>query len=73
VNDKQFTSREFCKFGAFVQQDDVLLGSLTPRELFKFACKMRTPLTYLEIESRVDSLVSALKLEACESVYVGNI
>lgn len=34
---------------------------------------MRTPLTYLEIESRVDSLVSALKLEACENVYVGNI
>ena len=33
---------------------------------------MRTPLTNLQIESRVDSLTSALKLEACQNVHVGN-
>jgi ABC-type multidrug transport system ATPase subunit len=59
-NETKFTSQEFARFGAFVPQDDVLLGSSTPRELFLFACKMRTNLTHDEIESRVESLIDAL-------------
>ena len=64
-NETKFTSQEFSKFGAFVQQDDILLGSSTPRELFLFACKMRTNLTHEEIESRVESLLEALHLLNC--------
>ena len=59
-NETKFTSQDFSRFGAFVPQDDVLLGSSTPIELFLFACKMRTNLTHEEIESRVESLISAL-------------
>jgi ABC-type multidrug transport system ATPase subunit len=44
---------------------------MTPRELFKFACRMRTNLSAIEIERRVNSLVNALKLEECLDIMVG--
>ena len=71
VNGTRYGSKEFSEFGAFVQQDDVLLGSMTPRELFVFACRMRTTLTGIEIERRVESLVKALKLDECIDTMVG--
>ena len=44
---------------------------MTPRELFEFACRMRTTLTGIEIERRVESLVKALKLDECIDTMVG--
>lgn len=44
---------------------------MTPRELFYFACRMRTTLSSIEIERRVQSLVKALKLDECIDTMVG--
>ena len=44
ANGQRYDGHEFNEFGGFVQQDDCLLGSMTPRELFTFACLMRTNL-----------------------------
>ena len=46
---------------------------MTPEELFKFACQIRTRLSSLQIESRVSSLIKALHLEACKDTHVGDV
>jgi len=46
-----------------VQQDDVLQPTYTPRELFRFAARIRTNLSEEEIEARVDSVIIRLGLE----------
>lgn len=72
ANGVQFSGHQFNEFGGFVQQDDVLLGSMTPRELFTFACRMRTQLDEGQIRMRVASLVSALRLGSCQDTCIGN-
>jgi ABC-type multidrug transport system ATPase subunit len=37
VNNVSVESRDFGKYGAFVQQDDVLIETMTPEECFRFA------------------------------------
>jgi len=44
-NDKTLGKNDFGKLGAFVQQDDVLLETFTPKESFTFAAKLRTQLS----------------------------
>ena len=65
ANGMTYDGHEFNAFGGFVQQDDVLLGSMTPRELFTFALLMRTNLSTVQIRLRVESLVSMLMLKDC--------
>ena len=49
-----------------------MLGSMTPRELFTFACLMRTNLNTAQIKMRVGSLVRMLLLEDCQDTCTGN-
>lgn len=58
---------KFSKFGAFVQQDDILLESFTCREHLKFAAMIRcgNDLNNKEIENRVDLLINRLGLKNC--------
>ena len=42
VNGRVLNSGDFGKIGAFVQQDDVLMQTFTPKELLTFACRIRT-------------------------------
>jgi ABC-type multidrug transport system ATPase subunit len=44
---------------------------MTPRELLNFSARMRTTLSSCEIEKRVESLITALKLEECQDQMVG--
>jgi len=44
-NNRKLGKNDFGKFGAFVQQDDVLLETFTPEESFIFAAKLRTSLS----------------------------
>lgn len=41
-NNRKVTSDDFGKLGAFVQQDDILVETCTPRESFVFAARLRT-------------------------------
>lgn len=72
-NGQEFTGSDFNVFGGFVQQDDTILGTSTPRELFTFACQVRTDLSDSQIAMRVGSLVSKLGLQACQDTYIGNL
>lgn len=41
INGRELKAGDFGRVAAFVQQDDVLGESLTARELFTFACRIR--------------------------------
>ena len=56
---------DFGNFGAFVQQDDVLLETFTPVESFRFAAKLRTCLSDRQIEKKIGDLISRLGLKGC--------
>ena len=43
INGENVSTGDYARLGAYVQQDDILIDVLTPKELFEFACKMRTP------------------------------
>jgi len=45
-----------------VQQDDILIETMTPRESFTFAAKLRTGLTDFEIPNKVDEIIERLGL-----------
>lgn len=52
-NNREIDNSDFGKVGAFVQQDDVLIETMTPLESFTFAAKLRTSLSDEEIPARV--------------------
>jgi ABC-type multidrug transport system ATPase subunit len=53
VNGKKFKKEDFGKIAAFVQQDDVLVSSMTPRETFEFAVKMTSDSSNVESKAKV--------------------
>uniref|UniRef100_A0A7S3CL40 ABC transporter domain-containing protein n=1 Tax=Strombidium rassoulzadegani TaxID=1082188 RepID=A0A7S3CL40_9SPIT len=74
VNGRRCKSEDFGKFGAFVQQDDILIPTMTPRECFKFALKISNAsnsLSVYEIEVRVKRMISRLRLEGCADTKIG--
>lgn len=46
ANNRIVNQADFGKFGAFVQQDDILIETMTPVEAFYFAGKLRTTLNH---------------------------
>lgn len=41
-NNRAIGTMDFGKFGAFIQQDDILIETMTARECFRFAARLRT-------------------------------
>ena len=53
--------------------EDVLYGTLTPEEVFRFSLRMHKPGLSPEQEGRIiDNLLAELGLSACRSTYIGN-
>ena len=71
VNGRALQAGDFGKIGAFVQQDDVLVQTFTPKELLTFAARIRTNLTAEFIALRVNKIIKRLGLENCEDTVVG--
>lgn len=51
---------------AYVMQDDVMMGTQTPREILEFAATLKTGST-----KHVDEVLQALNLKSCENTRVG--
>lgn len=47
------------------------MSTFTPRQLFRFAARMRTNLNPQEVEARVDSVIERLGLENCQNTIFG--
>ena len=72
-NNKILNTDDFGKFAAFVQQDDVLLQTFTPRESLRFAARLRTSLKNDQIERKIDILLKKLGLKGCQHTLIGGI
>ena len=71
VNDRTLDVGDFGKMGAFVQQDDVLVQNMTPRELLTFSARIKTNLDEAFIQERVDRILVRLSLTGCKDTMVG--
>ena len=72
-NNKLMKKNDFGKFGAFVQQDDMLLETFTPKECLKFAAKLRTTLCKEDMEYKVEDILTRLGLQHCKNTMVGGM
>ena len=73
ANNRVLTPASFGKIGAYVWQQDVLVATMTPRELFVFAAKLRTNLNFAEIDDKVEDLLNRLGLVHCQNTKIGGI
>ena len=60
----------FKRFVAYVQQDDVLIQTMTVRECLMFAAQLKLPPT-VDHKSKVDKLIESLKLERAADMMIG--
>ena len=71
INGDVVTQGDYARLGAYVQQDDALVNVLTPREIFEFACRMRTSYDEKQIDIVVNDIISRLGLTECCDTQVG--
>ena len=71
MNDRQLAPGDFGKIGAFVQQDDVLVETLTPKELLIFAARIKTNLSKEAVLERVERTLTRLGLHDCKDTQIG--
>ena len=71
VNGRHLANGDFGKVAAYVQQDDILQPTYSPKELLQFAARIRTNLTEDVIEARVESVIYRLGIGACKNQLIG--
>jgi ABC-type multidrug transport system ATPase subunit/ABC-type multidrug transport system permease subunit len=73
LNGTRVTEQELGSLTGYVMQEDVLLGTLTPRETLRFAAKMQLPETISEDRKlkRVERILKQLDLLDCADIPVG--
>ena len=71
-NNRTLEQGDFGKIGAYIQQDDILISTMTPREAFKFAARLRTSLEDETIERKINELLKRLRLTNCQNTKIGN-
>lgn len=54
ANGIEINKLNFSSFSGYVTQEDVLMGTLTPRESIRFAAYMKVGLKGVELESKVE-------------------
>jgi ABC-type multidrug transport system ATPase subunit len=73
LNGSEMTRKMFTKYGAFLEQDDILSDTNTPYELITESAKMRTGLSNNEIKIRAQRLIKQLNLEDSQDRIVGSM
>jgi len=72
VNGENRNDIDFNKYIGYVQQDDVLIQSMTVREWLTFAAKLKLHPS-LNYEEKVDSLIKSLKLEKASEMRIEKV
>ena len=72
VNGIPITTQFLRNHSAYIQQEDVVMETLTVRECITFSAKLRLPssLSDAEIERRVDDIIAELGLGKCQNTLV---
>jgi len=74
-NDIEGIPPGFKNISSFIPQDDILISSLSARETFFYAAKLRLPpsLTNTQRNQRVEEVLKLLSLESCSETRIGNV
>lgn len=70
INGVERSKVSFSQYVGYIQQDDVLMQTLTVRECLMFAAKMKLP-PKTNIEEKVDSIIDNLKLNKAKDTKIG--
>ncbi|XP_002133968.2 protein white isoform X2 [Drosophila persimilis] len=73
LNGQPVDAKEMQARCAYVQQDDLFIGSLTAREHLIFQAMVRMPrqLSYRQRVARVDQVIQELSLSKCQNTIIG--
>lgn len=72
-NSRKVETSDFGKFGAFVQQDDILVETMTPKESLEFSASLRVNLPPEERVIKVQKLIERLGLLGAQNTRVGGM
>mmetsp|Transcript_72914 Transcript_72914/g.159352 ORF Transcript_72914/g.159352 Transcript_72914/m.159352 type:complete len:638 (-) Transcript_72914:485-2398(-) len=72
VNGTPVEPHAFQQLFGYVMQDDALLGTMTPREILKFAAKLRLGEGSANRDELIQDLLESLGLRKCADTMVGN-
>ena len=61
----------FSQFSAYVQQDDMLMQTMTVKECLLFTAKLKMSGDLKRKEDKVEELIRDLKLAKCQNTYIG--
>lgn len=70
INGDDRDTVDYTKFIAYVQQDDVLMQSMTVKECLVFAARMKLHPSH-NIEATVDEMIENLKLSKAKNTQIG--
>ena len=73
VNQERLPEIQFMQeIAGYVEQDDVITGTMTVREAIGMAARLRLPdITEDERQRRVDEVISKLRLDQAQNTYIG--
>jgi ABC-type multidrug transport system ATPase subunit len=71
ANNRSITAANFGKIGAYVWQHDILVQTMTTKELLVFAAKLRTTLDSEDIDDKVTDILQRLGLWNCRDTKIG--
>ncbi|MCL4149777.1 UNVERIFIED_CONTAM: hypothetical protein GTU68_041543 [Idotea baltica] len=74
VNGKRMSKKEFTKQSAYVQQDDLFIGTMTVKEQLMFQAKLRMDkhIPHEERIKRVEEVIQELGLMKCKDTLIGD-
>lgn len=72
LNSQKLKPEDFTSLSSYVMQDDVLEPEMTPREILLFTAKLKLDLPLIQIEERVQYLISKLRIDKCQNTPIGN-
>lgn len=61
----------YSSYSAYVQQDDILFQTMTVRECLEFSAKLKLKGDLQDKITRVDNLISELRLNKCQNTKIG--
>ena len=70
INGTDRSKVNYSHYLGYVQQDDILLQSMSVKECLQFAAKMKLPPT-VDKDERVEELITSLKLNKCADTKIG--
>ena len=75
ANGQRVTPTSLTAVSAYVQQDDLFIGTLTPREhlAFQAAVRMDEDVVAEERQRRVEEIISEMGLTKCADTVIGTI